>query len=68
MPKEGEEVHAIMKLAGLFSNFVRKTNSLEVFEESIEKIKAGGMEERIVGAIETMVKETSKDKENSLQK
>ena len=68
MPKEGEEVHAIMKLAGLFSNFVRKTNSLEVLEESIEKIKAGGMEERIVGAIETMVKETSKDKENSLQK
>lgn len=68
MPKEGEEVHAIIKLAGLFSNFVRKTNSLEVFEESIEKIKAGGMEERIVGAIETMVKETSKDKENSLQK
>lgn len=68
MPEEGEEVHAIMKLAGLFSNFVRKTNSLEVLEESIEKIKAGGMEERIVGAIETMVKETSKDKENSLQK
>lgn len=68
MPKEGEEAHAIIKLVGLFSNFVRKTNSLEVFEESIEKIKAGGMEERIVGAIETMVKETSKDKENSLQK
>ena len=62
MPKEGEEVHAIMKLAGLFSNFVRKTNSLEVFEESIEKIKAGGMEERIVGAIETITRETVKEK------
>lgn len=68
IPKEGEEVHAIMKLAGLFSNFVRKSNSLDIYEESIKRIRDGSMEERIIGAIETMVKETSKDKENSLQK
>lgn len=62
MPKEGEEVHAIIKLAGLFSNFLRKSNSLDIYEESIKRIRDGSMEERIIGAIETITRETVKEK------
>lgn len=63
MPKEGEEVHAIMKLAKLYSKFLRNKDSIDVYNESIEIIRKNHMEEQIVNAIETMVKETVKDKE-----